>query len=431
MAKLWEKGGNKNSELQAAVNRYIVNDLAADNILLPFDVEASIAHARMLAEVGLLEKDSADKIITQLKRIPDLYAKGEFTIKQENEDVHTEIENFLVKELGDVGKRVHAGRSRNDQVLVAMRLYVRHELGFTRKLVGEVAKTLLEFASQFEFVPMPGFTHMQHAMPSSVGQWAGSFVESLLNDAEVLESATRLIDQNPLGSAAGFGTALPINRDRTTELMAFRKTQINPIYCQNSRAKFDAFTIAALLQVMLTLGKIANDLVVFTSKEFSFFKINPGLTTGSSIMPQKRNLDIMEVLRANVSIVQALQLQVQSAGLNLISGYNKDLQTGKEAVMETFSITQESLRIVELVFKNMEPDTEGLERAFTDKEIFATDLVNDLVMKGAAFRDAYKQVGENLGQVAAMDPVKNIKGKKHLGATGNLGLEVYRKLIGK
>ncbi|MBN8549751.1 MAG: argininosuccinate lyase [Deltaproteobacteria bacterium] len=429
MAKLWEKSQGKRADLQAAVNRYIVNDLAADNILLPFDVEASIAHAQMLSEVGLLDTESAQKIITQLRRIPELHAQGKFVIRQENEDVHTEIENFLVQELGDIGKRVHAGRSRNDQVLVAMRLYVRHELQQTKKLLLATADAALQFASQFEFVPMPGFSHMQHAMPSSVGQWAGAVVESLLDDCRVLDSAIALINQNPLGSAAGFGTALPIQRERTTELLRFDRVQVNSLYCQNSRGKFDAFTIAAMLQVMLTLGKFANDLVVFTSKEFSFFKIHPELTTGSSIMPQKRNLDIMEVLRANVSMVQALQLQAQSAGMNLISGYNKDLQNGKEAVMKTFSITQESLRISALVLQNLEPDEQGLARAFEDKEIFATDFVNELVLKGAAFRDAYKQVGSNLGALSKVDPVQNIKSKTHLGATGNLALDGYRKSI--
>lgn len=426
MAKLWEKGGSQ-SQLSAAVNRYIVGDeLATDSAILRFDVQASIAHAEMLAEVGLLDKASAEKIVAQLRRIPELHTKGEFVLRQENEDVHTEIENFLVEQLGDLGKRVHTGRSRNDQVLVAMRLFMRHELGKTRALVVSLVKTLLDFSSRHEFVPMPGFTHMQHAMPSSVGQWASSFAESLLDDVEVLEAADNLLDQNPLGSAAGFGTALPIDREKTTKLLGFRKTQINPIYCQNSRAKLDAFTIASLLQVMLTLGKVANDMMVFTSQEFSFFKVDPGLTTGSSIMPQKRNLDIMEVLRANVSIVQALQVQVQTASLNLLSGYNKDLKFGKKAVMDAFTITQDSLAIVDLMFQNMAPNTEGLLRSFNDAEIFATDLVNDMVMKGAAFREAYKKVGENLSQVAAVDPVANIKGKKHLGATGNLGLEILK-----
>ena len=260
-------------------------------------------------------------------------------------------------------------------------------------------------------VPMAGFTHMQHAMPSSVGQWSGSLIESLLNDLTFLQSAHQLNDQNPLGSAAGFGTAIPIDREETTAALGLAKVQVNPIFCQNSRGKFEAFTIHSLLQVMLSLGKCANDLVVFCSQEFGFFSIDKSLTTGSSIMPQKRNLDVMEVLRANVSVVQSLQLQVQTVGQNLISGYNKDLKITKEALIQAFDITHSSLQIIALTFENLTPNPEKLNRAFDDVEIYAADYANSLVEQGMTFRDAYKQVGESLHTLEKQDVQANIAGK--------------------
>lgn len=422
MTKLWAKGNA--GEPHPAVNAYIISkNLMADNRLVPFDVRASIAHAQMLAKVGILTKAESEQLTAKLEEILSKHKSGEFALRQESEDVHTEIENYLVKELGPLGKKIHAGRSRNDQVLVAMRLYVKEDLNNTRDLALATAGEILTFARKYEFMPMAGFTHMQHAMPSSVGQWAGSFVESLLNDARILQSTAELLDQNPLGSAAGFGTGVPIDRDETTKRLGFARTQVNSLFCQNSRAKFDALVINALLQVMLTLGKVANDLVIFNSQEFKFFEVDRSLTTGSSIMPQKRNLDIMEVLRANVSIVQSLQFQVQTVGLNLISGYNKDVKICKQAVMDAFHLTQESLKIVALTFTHLTPNEGRLLEAFDDVEIYAADEANRLVAEGMPFRDAYRQVGENLGSLAKQDPAQNIRSKKHLGATGNLGLE--------
>jgi argininosuccinate lyase len=265
-------------------------------------------------------------------------------------------------------------------------------------------------------------------MPSSVGQWASSFVESLLNDFTILQSAYNLNDQNPLGSAAGFGTGLPLQRELTTSELNFNRTQINPIYCQNSRGKIESFTITALLQVMETLGKIANDLIWFTSQEFNFFSVDNSLTTGSSIMPQKRNLDIMEVLRANVSVVQSYQIQAQNVGRNLLSGYHKDLKMTKKILMESFAITLDSLQIVDLLFHNLTVNPENLEKALSP-EIFATDEVNKLVENGMPFREAYQQVGNNLADISDFDPVENIKNKTHLGSTGNLGLEILEKRL--
>lgn len=288
---------------------------------------------------------------------------------------------------------------------------------------------MLGFAKTHEFVPLPGYTHMQHAMPSSIGQWMGAFIESLINDAGTIDAAYALNNQNPLGSGSGFGTAVPLDREMTTKEMNMDRVQINAIYCQNSRGKIEAFTISCLLQIMMTLGKFANDMIVFYSQEFGYIKVHPSMTTGSSIMPQKRNLDIMEVLRANVSTVQSLQIQCQTAGLNLLSGYNKDLQLSKKALIDSFEITRDSLAIVALLMENITPDETRIRAALQDKDIFATDYANDLVMKGMAFRDAYKQVGENLSDVELPDIDENIRSKTHIGATGNLKLDHYEDLL--
>lgn len=425
--KLWEKSG---STLNPAVTDYIISkDLEADNKLLPFDIKGSIAHTRMLGSVGLLEQKDVTAIIDTLEEIKRKHADGEFVLRQENEDVHTEIENYLVEKLGSIGKRVHVGRSRNDQVLTDMRLYSCQEILNTQALLVDVAQTILSFAQKYEFSPLPGFTHMQHAMPSSIGQWAGSFVESLINDHDVLRSAHHQNDQNPLGSGSGFGSAVPLDRIKTTKELGFSRVQINPIYSQNSRGKIESYTITCLLQVMFTLGQLANDLVIFYSQEFGFIKVDRSLTTGSSMMPQKRNLDIMEVLRANVSVVQSLQIQCQTVGMNLISGYNKDLKITKKPLMDAFKLVQESLSIVDLLFNHIEPHEENLKRAFNDIEIFATDYANDLVLQGKSFRDAYKEIGENLNTLEIQDVYENIKNKKHIGATGNLCLDQYQKTL--
>lgn len=425
--QLWQKQG---SQLHPAVNKYMISkNLEADNKLLPFDIQGSKAHARMLGKIGLLDKKDVKAIISALDDILTKHDNGDFTLRPENEDVHTEIENYLVEKLGDVGKRVHVGRSRNDQVLTDMRLYSKAELKRVQAGVKTTAQALLDFAREYEFTPLPGYTHMQHAMPSSFGQWAGAFVESLINDHNVLDAALILNDQNPLGSGSGFGSAVPLDRQATTKELGFDRVQINPIYCQNSRGKIEAFTIAALSQVMMTLGKLANDLVIFYSQEFKFIKIDPSMTTGSSMMPQKRNLDIMEVLRANVHVMQSLQHQCETVGLNLISGYNKDLKITKKPLMDAFDITLSSLSIVELLIGHVEPDEDGLNRAFEDKEMFATDAANKLVMEGMSFRDAYRQVGENLDALKNENAEDNIRGKTHIGATGNLQLDQFEKRL--
>ena len=424
--KLWQKTGSK---IHPAVNKYIISkNLEADNALLPYDIQGSIAQANMLERIGILMPQERDDLIQGLNEILKAHKKGEFLIDQENEDVHTAIENYLVEKYGNTGKKIHTGRSRNDQVLTAQRLQSKDKIKETIEAAKKIAQTILKFSQAHEFVPMPGYTHTQIAMPSSVGQWSSSFVESLINDIHALEGVHKIIDQNPLGTAAGFGSMIPNDRNFTTKELEFSQIQINPIYAQNSRGKLEAFVLAGLMQVMLTLGKIAHDLVWFSSTEIKFFDINPALMTGSSIMPQKKNLDIMEVLRANVHVVQAHMFQVQSVGMNLISGYNKDLKIIKKPVLESFQITLDSLAITQILFENMQPNKERLLDSFDDS-IFATDASHNLVLSGMSFRDAYQQIGENLDQVKAVDPLENIKSKTHIGSTGNLGLEKLQERL--
>lgn len=436
MGQLWQKKGSK---FDKNVNAFIISrTLAEDTVLVPYDVRASLAHAHMLAKVGLLKASEVKALEKGLNEALCLYEKGEFVLKQEDEDCHTAIENFLISKVGEVGKRIHMGRSRNDQVLVAMRLYQRAQLKEVMMLVIQCADTAFAFAKKYEFVPMPGYTHTQQAMPSSVGQWAGALVESLLDDMRALLAAYEINNQNPLGSAAGFGTSLPIDRLATTKELGFSRTQVNSLYCQNSRGKIEAFLLSSLYQVMMTLGRLANDLVWFTSSELRFFVVESRLTTGSSIMPQKRNLDVMEVLRANVSVMAGLKMQVEMAGHNLISGYNKDLKVTKKAVMEAFSVLNASLIAVTMTLEGVNPDVKRLKEVM-QPEIFATDAANALVMKGMPFRDAYREIGARVlygqkGDLTAFvdeDPVKNIRAKKHLGATGNLGLSLYGKELRK
>lgn len=440
MAQLWQKKGVK---FDKNVNAFIISkNLAEDTALVPYDVRASLAHAHMLGKVGLLKVSEVKALEKGLNEVLRLYEKGEFRLRQEDEDCHTAIENFLVAKVGEAGKRIHMGRSRNDQVLVAMRLYQRAQLRGIMALVLQCAGATLSFAKKNELVPMPGYTHTQQAMPSSVGQWAGAIVESLIDDMRALQAAYEMNDQNPLGSAAGFGTGLPIDRAATTKELGFGRTQANSLYCQNSRGKIEAFLMSALYQVMMTLGRLANDLVWFTSSELRFFVVETGLTTGSSIMPQKRNLDIMEVVRANVSVVAGLKTQVEMAGHNLISGYNKDLKITKKAMMEAFAVVKASIAASTMTIEGVSVDEERLGEMMRP-EIFATDAANALVMKGVAFRDAYREIGATVSAGGAKSVAggasvfahenaeKNIRSKKHLGATGNLGLAMYAKEIRK
>ncbi|MDO8561719.1 MAG: lyase family protein, partial [bacterium] len=334
---------------------------------------------------------------------------------------------------------LHTGRSRNDQVVTAVRLYMKHHLATLRASCVSLAEQFLNFAEKYAAdgvgigtcrrdVPMPGYSHTQQAMLSSLGHYFSAFTESLLDDADFISAVLKQIDKNPLGSAAGFGTAIPVDREFTTKELGFAGVQVNSLYCQNARGKFESMYMEALAQVMLTLGKFANDMILFTSQEFDYFGVDASLTTGSSIMPHKHNLDVMEILRGNVSVVIANQLMVKDIAKNLISGYNRDGQLMKKPVFESTKIVADSLEVAGLVLAGLTPKVENLKGKITPG-IFTADIANKLVTeKGVPFRDAYKKAAEMVSD-KAVDLAANIASKVSLGAPGNLGLPELRKRI--
>ena len=338
MAKLWQ---TKSTSLHPLVEKYTVgNDYILDTKLLPFDIEASKAHAQALVKMKILTQAEFEKLKTGLNEILKLYKEGKFEIKQSDEDCHTAIENYLTEKYGVLGKKIHTCRSRNDQVLVATRLYTKNELKEISRELINAQKVFLKIAKKYEFVPMPGYTHTRRAMPSSVGHWAAAYVEELINDHMILESAYKLNDQNPLGAAAGFGINMPLDRKLTTKLMKFDRVQVNTLYCVNSRGPSESFILSVMTKIMMTLGRLAGEMIWFSTPEFGFFNLPNEFTTGSSIMPQKKNPDVFEILRGNVNVVVSLQSQIRDISKNLISGYNRDTQLTKESLIEGLEITK-------------------------------------------------------------------------------------------
>lgn len=425
MTKLWQKKYKLNKEIEKFT---VGNDFLLDKNLVKYDVYGSIAHAIMLNKIGILSKDELQKLKKVLNEILKLNDKGKFEIKPEDEDVHTAIENYLTKKLGNLGKKIHTARSRNDQVLADIRLYSKEKLLEVQKLALELAFALVAAAEKYKEVPMPGYTHSRKAMPSSVGLYFSSFAESLIDDLEVLEEAYELNDQSPLGSGAGYGLPLNINRQLVADLLGFEQVQNNVLYVQNSRGKFESIIIFALSNVMNDLAKLSNDLILFSMGEFGFFNLPDEFCTGSSIMPQKKNPDVFELIRAKSAKVDSNLYLVKGIISKLQSGYNRDLQLTKEPLMESFEITLASLKIFGLAIKNFQINKENCISSFS-KDIFATDYVIELVKKGVPLREAYQKVAKNIEEVKKQEPIKNIQSKKHTGATGNLGLEKIKQKI--
>jgi argininosuccinate lyase len=393
-----------------------------------FDIQASKAHVKGLERIGILKKNELNKLLEAFVHLENDIKKEKIEIKIEDEDCHTVIENYLISKLGNIGKKVHTGRSRNDQVLVALRLYMKDMLQKIKSQSLELCKISLDFAKKHKKVPMPGYTHTQQAMLSSVGHYFCAYLESLLDDIDFLNSIYKQIDKNPLGSAASFGVALPLDRKFTTVELGFEALQINSLYCQNSRGKFESLFLESLAQIMMTLGKIASDFILFTSKEFDFFEIQENLVTGSSIMPQKRNLDLMEILRSYVNVIVANQLMVKDISKNLISGFHRDLQLIKKPIIESSKIVLDSLEIMQIFIKGIEPKEKTMKDKIK-KDIFMADFANDLVIeKNIPFRDAYKIAYDNIDKYN-VDLQKNLTSKISLGAPGNLQLKEYAKKL--
>ena len=419
MAKLWQKDYDVDKEIEKFT---VGNDYLLDKKLIKYDVFGSIAHSMMLNKIKIINNDELKKIKNTLIEILKLDQSGKFVIKQEDEDVHTAIENYLTKKLGNVGKKIHTARSRNDQVLVDTRLYSKDEILETSKALINIVSTITDFAEKNKNIPMPGYTHTRKAMPSSVGLLFGAYAESLLDNFGLIEAAYKLNNQNPLGSATGYGVNLDISRELTTKLLGFEKIQNNALYVQNSRGKIESAIIFSLSKIMDDLARISNDLILFSMEEFKFFSLPDKFTTGSSFMPHKKNPDVLELVRAKASIVKSYLFQIDSLVSKLPSGYNRDMQLTKEPLINSFETTLASINILNLVLKVLEVNKENCIKAF-DKTIFAADEAINLVKKGVPFREAYKQVAKNIKSIKSINPVKNIQSKKHIGSTGNLGID--------
>jgi argininosuccinate lyase len=395
--------------------------------ILPFDILASRVHAKGLERIGILSSEELAHILHALDELDADVSAGNVTISLEDEDCHTVIENYLVGKIGEAGKKIHTGRSRNDQIAVAMRLYMKQHLAAIETATRGLTVKFIDMAEKHAEEPMPGYSHTQQAMLTTVGHYFAAYAESLLDDAEYAKQALVQIDANPLGAAAGFGTSIPIDREYTTEELGFARTQVNTLYVQNSRGKIESRYLEALAQIMLTLGRFATDTILFTSQEFDYFSVDDSLTTGSSIMPHKKNLDPMEILRGNVSVVIGNQFIVKDIAKNLISGYNRDGQLIKKPLIESTHIAADSIEVAGLVLDGLAVNSDSI-RTKLHKGIFTADVANQMVQKeGIAFRDAYKRAADV--DVGDVDLPANIESKKSLGAPGNLGLDILRKRL--
>lgn len=422
MPKLWDKGITLNETIEAFETK---GDLIVDQKLIQADVAGSLAHAMQLTTLGILTPNELAVTKTGLQKILTLQATGKFTLEFGDEDIHTKIEHYLTKHYGDVGKKIHTGRSRNDQIATAIRLFTKDELIDIGLSVIDLTQTFIAFAQTYEWLPMPGYTHMQKAMPSSVGMWAASFVQSLLDDLVILQGALTIVDQSPLGSAAGYGVPMPLDRTMTAKLLGFAKVQKISLASQNSRGKMETVVINALLQIMLTINKFASDVLLFTTTEFGFFTAADELTTGSSIMPQKKNVDVAELLRSKTHLILGHLVSVASLTTNLPSGYNRDYQDLKKSLIESLTETHTSLTVTKILLTNLTPNKKKLMAAMTP-ELFATHSVLKKVTAGIPFRDAYSKTAQELTTLTKRtenEILSSLQESVHIGGTGNLGLK--------
>jgi argininosuccinate lyase len=405
-------------------------DIRLDGALVEADCLGSAAHVTMLSRIPvkprLFTVEERKKVIAALADIMRRARAGRFEITLEDQDVHLAIERTLTKQLGVLGKRVHTGRSRNDQVATALRLFTRQELIGAVSEAAELASALLAFAGKHEKVPMTGRTHLQPAMPGSVGLWAASYAESLLEDIVMLINAYQLNDQSPLGAAASYGAPLPLDREMTAELLGFSRPCHTVLYAIMARGKIESIVLSALAQVMITLSRVAEDLILFSMPEFGYFRLPAEYCTGSSIMPQKQNPDVLELIRAKAARVLGEQTAVMSIIKSLAGGYNRDLQETKEPLMNGLATTRAALRIMTRFVHGLQINREALLKGFTP-EVFATDRALQLVAEGMPFRDAYQYVKEHLDELGQMDPVAAISAKQSLGDTGRLELPMLKE----
>ena len=423
--KLWQK----DSDSTFAVTTFTVgSDRAMDLYLSRFDVLGSLAHIQMLESVGLLTKNELTILSKELKSIYTEIEKGKFVIEDGVEDIHSQIEILLTKKLGDVGKKIHSGRSRNDQVLVDIKLFIRHQL---QELVGEIKSLfdlLQKLSEQHKEKLLPGYTHLQLAMPSSFGLWFGAYAESLVDDVITLQAAYQVANKNPLGSAAGYGSSFPLNRKMTTELLGFADLNYNVVYAQMGRGKTERIVASSMANVAATLSKLAMDACLFLNQNFGFISFPDDLTTGSSIMPHKKNPDVFELIRAKCNTLIALHNEIALVTTNLPSGYHRDLQLLKEKLFPAFQTLSDCIRMTGLMLSNIQIKDHLLEDE-KYKYLFSVEEVNKLVLSGMPFRDAYKKVGKEIEE-GKFDYSTKIN-HTHEGSIGNLNLKEISAMMDK
>ena len=419
MAKLWQK---ENQTTDAKIEKFTIgNDPVYDLQLARYDVLGSLAHITMLEKVGLLGADELGPLCAELKAIYAQIDAGDFTIEDGMEDVHSQIEYLLTQKLGDQGKKIHAGRSRNDQVLVDLKLFMRAEIQHIADSVERLFDLLIAKSEAHKNDLLPGYTHLQIAMPSSFGLWFGAYAESLVEDIELLEAAFRLANKNPLGSGAGYGSSFPLDRKYTTELLGFESPHVNVINAQLSRGKTELYVLTAIAQIATTLSKLAMDVCLYNSQNFGFIELPNSLTTGSSIMPHKKNPDVAELLRGKANKLKALPNQLQLLTSNLPSGYHREFQLTKELLMPAIEEILDGLEITHYMVSHLKVKKDLLVDSKYDL-LFSVEEVNKLVVQGIPFREAYQIVGQKIEEGAFDGSTREIN-HSHLGSIGNLGLK--------
>lgn len=415
--KLWDKGFSTDQKIDQFT---VGNDRELDLLLAKYDVIASKAHAKMLGKVGLITSQETEALIQELDAIAISIEKGSFSIEDSFEDMHSKIEYLLIQKLGDTGKKIHTARSRNDQVLVAMHLYLKNELTEIKQATRQLFNLLLNLAETHKNVLLPGYTHLQIAMPSSFGLWFSAYAESLIDDLYFVDAAYKIADQNPLGSAAGYGSSFPIDRKYTTEELGFSNLKYNVVAAQMGRGKVEKATAFGMSSIAATLSKLAMDITLYMSQNFDFISFPDKLTTGSSIMPHKKNPDVFELLRAKCNKIQSIPNQLTLITNNLPSGYHRDLQLVKEVIVPAIQDLKACLELMCFSIKEIKVNTGILEDPKYDY-LFSVDTLNELVLQGMPFRDAYKKMGKEI-QEGTFKPKRNIK-HTHSGSLGNLCLK--------
>ena len=421
--KLWQK--DKDS-LQEVTRFTVGKDREMDLHLASFDVLGSVAHIQMLETIGLLTKDELKTLTTELKNIYQQIAKGDFKIEEGVEDIHSQVELLLTKKLGEVGKKIHSGRSRNDQVLLDVKLFLRSEIQQLAKEVETLFNLLIAKSEEHKDKLLPGYTHLQLAMPSSFGLWFGAYAESLVDDMITLEAAYRVVNKNPLGSAAGYGSSFPLNRTLTTQLLGFDDLNYNVVYAQMGRGKAERIVAQAMSNIAATLAKLSMDACLYLNQNFAFITFPDELTTGSSIMPHKKNPDVFELIRAKCNGLQALPNELILLTSNLPSGYHRDLQLLKEKLFPAFETLQECLQMVPLMLSNIQVKENILEDE-KYRFLFSVEEVNKLVLSGVPFRDAYKKIGQDIerGKFKYSTDLNHT----HEGSIGNLKNDQIKRMM--